>query len=255
MDWSRAKSVLIISFLLLNILLGYQLWRDISEQLNANANSAELPPDKLQLMEQKRITLAANLPPDTPRLSDLTYLLHSDSQKGTEPKTLKEPIDSSLAFSTPELASALDDQIPDIEKYVYDSHSSPTGVNVLHRIVDGRPMFNVKLEFYYNSNLKITGYRQDRVEEIGMGEAKQVIPAVKVVASLIETYLEEGSVITDIQLGYHGQIFDSEKQVSAPSWRVMLEDGKVYYIHAISGEVAADGEEDDSGKEDGESAK
>lgn len=242
MDWSRAKSVLIISFLMLNVLLGYQLWVDISEQLNANVNSAELPPDKVLLMGQKRITLATNLPAGTPKLSDLTFLLKSD--KGATPRMLTEPVDSALNFDQPALVKALNGQIPDIEEYEYDLHSNFDNVFVWHRMVDGRPMFNVKLEFTI-SNLKITGYKQDMVEEIGFGEAKQVIGSAKVVSSLIDTYLEEGSVITDIQLGYHGQIFDSEKQVAAPTWRVMLEDGKVYYVHAISGEVATeDGDEE-----------
>ncbi|REK71992.1 two-component system regulatory protein YycI [Paenibacillus paeoniae] len=246
MDWSRAKSVLIVSFLMLNILLGYQLWVDISEQLNANVNSAELPPDKLQLMGQKRISLAANLPVGTPKLGDLTYLLQSD--KKSSPKKLEKPVDSGLVFNKTELVKAMGGQIPDLEDYEYNLHSSRDGVFVLHRMVEGRPMFNVKLELY-TSNLKITGFQQDRVEEIGLGEEKQVIGSAKVVASLIETYLEEGSVITEIQLGYHGQIFDSEKQVSAPTWRVILEDGKVYYVHAISGEVATEGAEEEPGSE------
>nr|WP_232243110.1 two-component system regulatory protein YycI [Paenibacillus sp. GSMTC-2017] len=228
---------------MLNILLGYQLWLDISDQMNANVNSAELPQDKLLLMEQKRITFAAdlNLPPETPKLSDLTYMLSSASQQKSSPTPLKNAVDSGLIFSHAELVKALDKQIPDIEDYRYDHHgsSSREGPFVLHPIVDGRPMFNVKLEMYI-SNLKITDFKQDRVELISRGEPKKVIPAVKVVASLVETYLEEGSVITDIQLGYHGQIFDSEKQVSNPSWRVMLEDETVYYVHAISGEVATD---------------
>ncbi|MDQ6421924.1 two-component system regulatory protein YycI [Paenibacillus sp. LHD-117] len=244
MDWGRAKSVLIISFLMLNVLLGYQLWSDIREQLNANVNSAELPQDKVLLMQQKRITLSANLPSDTPKLGDLTYLLHSDVHQKSGPTQLETPIDSSLMFiNKEELIKALGSEVPELEHYAYDLHNSREGVFVLHRMVDGRPMFNAKLELY-NSNLKITGFLQDRVELIGRGEAKQVLPAAKIVASLIETYLKEGSVITDIQLGYHGQIFDSEKQVSAPSWRVMLEDGKVYYVHAISGEVATDGTDD-----------
>lgn len=243
MDWSRAKSVLIISFLMLNVLLGYQLWLDIREQLNASGNFAELPQDKLLLMQQKRIALTANLPLDTPKLSDLTYLLHTGGTSESEPEALSKPVDSALVFTKSELVKALGSQVPELEDYAYDHHNSRDGVFVLNRMVEGRPMFNVRLELY-NSNLKITGYRQDRVELVGMGEEKQVLPAAKVVASLIETYLEEGSVITDIQLGYHGQIFDSEKQVSQPTWRVMLEDGKVYFVHAISGEVAADSEED-----------
>lgn len=239
MDWGRAKSVLIFSFLLLNILLGYQLWLDIREQLNANVNSAELPQDKVQLMQQKRISLTANLPPETPELGDVTYLLHSDSSENAEPTPLKEPVDSAIIFTKKDLVATLGDQIPDLEHYMYDLHHSRDGVFVLYRMVEGRPMFNIKLELYH-SNLKITAFRQDRVEQLGMGDTKPVLPAAKVVASLIETYLDEGSVITDIQLGYHGQIFDSEKQVSAPSWRIMLENGKTYYVHAISGEVATD---------------
>lgn len=245
MDWGRAKSVLIISFLMLNVLLGYQLWVDIREQLNANVNTAELPADKVQLMSQKRITLSANLPESTPKLSDLSYLLKVDSRKLAEPEVLEKPVDSALVFSKTELDRAMEGQIPDIESYAIDLLSSREGVFVFHRMVEGRPMFNMKLELYI-SNLKVTGYKQDLVDDIKLGEAQQVIPAAKVVASLIETYLEEGSDITDIQLGYHGQIFDSEEQVTAPSWRVMLEDGKVFYVHAISGEVATEGDKDET---------
>lgn len=252
MDWGRAKSVLIMSFLMLNVLLGFQLFNDIREQLDANVNSAELPQDKLLLMQQKRITFASsvNLPSETPKLGDLTYLLHSDIHQKSVPTPLEAPIDSALNFNKGQLIKAIGGQVPDLEHYVYDLHNSREGVFVLHRMVDGLPMFNVKLELY-NSNLKITGFLQDRVELVSRGEEKQVLPASKVVASLIETYLQEGSVIADIQLGYHGQIFDSEKQVSAPSWRVMLDNGTVYYVNAISGEVATDGG-DESNEEESE---
>ena len=251
MDWGRAKSVLIIAFLLLNILLGYQLWIDIREQLNVNVNYAELPQDKVQLMSQKQIKLDANLPLETPELRDLTYLLQSDSRDKAEPVQLAAPVDSAILFTKSELVAKLGSQIPDLEHYVFDLNTSPDGIFVLYRVIEGRPMFEIKLELYH-SNQKITAFRLDRVELLGMGDPKQVLPAAKVVASLIENYLPNGSVITDIQLGYHGQIFDSEEQVSAPSWRVMLEDGRIYYVHAISGEVATDGEQEATEVEGGE---
>lgn len=242
MDWGRAKNVLIISFLLLNILLGYQLWLDIKEQLNVNVNTAELPQDKVLLMQQKRISLEANLPLETPKLGDLTYLLQSDSRKKAEPVILDTPVDSTIIFTKSELVKTLGGFIPELDQYQFDSLNSSDGVFVLHRVVDGLPMFDVKLELYYSSQ-KITAFQQDRVELLGTGDARQVLPAAKVVASLIETYLPDGAVITDIKLGYHGQIFDSEKQVSAPSWRVLLENGSPFYVHAISGEVATDEEQ------------
>ncbi|HTG70134.1 MAG TPA: two-component system regulatory protein YycI [Candidatus Udaeobacter sp.] len=242
MDWGRAKNVLIVSFLLLNILLGYQLWLDIREQLNINVNTAELPQDKVQLMQQKRISLEANLPLETPELGDLTYLLHSDSRKNAEPVTLDKPVDSTIIYSKAQLVKTLGSRIPELDQYEFDLLNSSVDKFVLHRVVEGRPMFDVKLTLYI-SNQKITSFLQDRVELLGSGEAKQVLPAAKVVASLIETYLPDGAVISDIQLGYKGQIFDSEKQVSAPSWRVMLENGQLFYVHAISGEVATDEEQ------------
>lgn len=35
MDWGRAKNVLIYAFLLLNLVLGYQLWNDLREQADS----------------------------------------------------------------------------------------------------------------------------------------------------------------------------------------------------------------------------
>lgn len=243
MDWGRAKSVMIFSFLLLNILLGYQLWTDVRAQLNANANSAELPADKLQIMQQKRITLSTILPSETPMMGDLTYLLHSDSMENRKPTLIVPAADSAVVFNENQLVRSLGELIPDLTEYVYDVHSSRDGVFVMHRTVDGRPMFHTKLELY-NSNLKITAYLQDRVQITRTGEKQQVLAASKVVSSLIESYLEPGAVIVDIQLGYYGQIFDSEVQVATPSWRVMLDDSKIYYVDAISGEVLTDNMED-----------
>jgi len=238
---------MIVSFLLLNILLGYQLWSDVRTQLNANANSAELPADKLQIMQQKRITLSTNLPPETPMMGDLTYLLQSDSRDNRKATLIVPAVDSAVVFNENQLEKTLGKLIPDLSEYVYDLHSSREGVRdgvfVMHRVVDGRPMFHTKLELY-NSNLKITGYLQDRVEITRTGEKQQVLASSKIVSSLIETYLEPGAVIVDIQLGYYGQIFDSEVQVATPAWRVMLDDNKVYYVDAISGEVLTDNTED-----------
>lgn len=234
---------MIVSFLLLNILLGYQLWLDVQAQLNANPNSAELPADKLQLMQQKKITLSTTLPSETPMMGDLTYLLQSDSMDKREPTLIIPAVDSAVVFNENQLDRTLGELIPDLSEYAYDLHSSRDGVFVMHRMVDGRPMFHTKLELY-NSNLKITAYLQDRVEITRTGDKQQVLAASKVVSSLIETYLEPGSVIVDIQLGYYGQIFDSEVQVATPAWRVMLDDSKVYYVDAISGEVLTDNMED-----------
>jgi hypothetical protein len=55
--------------------------------------------------------------------------------------------------------------------------------------------------------------------------------------------LPVGSVITDIQLGYHGQRFDSETQPMLPFWRIVLEKGAPYYVQAFSGAVEGNQEQ------------
>ncbi|MUT67468.1 two-component system regulatory protein YycI [Paenibacillus sp. NEAU-GSW1] len=244
MDWGRAKSVLIISFLLLNILLGYQLWGGIREQLNANKMTAELPQETVAVMKQKRIELDAALPSDTPKLRDLTYVIKNGGADQQDVVELASPVDSRIVFTHSELVKTLGDQIPELDLYSFDLAVSTDSVFVLFRMADNRPMFDVKLELYH-SNQKIIGYKQVRVQTVGTGEAKEqtVLPASKAVAPFIERNLPDGSIISDIQLGYHGQTFDTETQVSAPYWRVLMNDGVIYYIHAISGEVAQDKEQ------------
>ncbi|MFC4778314.1 two-component system regulatory protein YycI [Paenibacillus sp. GCM10023252] len=243
MDWRRAKSILIFSFLLLNLLLGYQLWLDIREQFDASVTTAELPPETQSIMKEKRIQLKASLPVETPALQDVTYRYKADGPPEARVKhELAEPVDSKVIFSpVKDMLKALSGQIPDLAKYEYDPNVRSDKVFVLYRMNEGLPMFKVKLELYY-SNQKITSYSQDTAELTGTvkGKQEQVLPASKVAANLIENHLADGAIITNIRLGYHGQIFDSETQLAAPSWRVLLDSGDIYYVHAISGKVVKD---------------
>lgn len=241
MDWGRAKSVLIMAFLLLNILLGYQLWTEWRSQVGASVDWTSLPPETRQVMQEKGIRINARIPTETPKLRNLNYKLKSaPADAGDEGRTpLADMPEARIVFNAKELEDALGGIIPELGKYAYDDPGSREGVFVLNRIVEGLPAFDIRLELF-NRDQKIEAYRQDIVQIIGFdgGEPQQVLPASKAVALLIENYLSPGSVIKDIRLGYHGQIFpDADVQVSAPSWRVLLENGEVYYVHAMNADV------------------
>lgn len=250
MDWRRAKSVLILAFLLLNVALGYQLWSSYGEGFSASADVNDLPSETLAVIQEKRISVQANIPAETPQLRDLTY--RSKAPLGSGERTmLQAPVASKVVYNEQELRQALGGEIPDLGQYQFDQAVSRDGVDgvfVLYRMIDERPMFDVKLELFY-SNQRIVAYRQDRIELLPaeQSQKQEVLPATKAAASLIDrNYLPVGAVIKEIKLGYHhGQIFDSQTQVSAPSWRVLLEDGTAYYVYAISGEVV-------TGKEEGQ---
>ncbi|MGN7457171.1 two-component system regulatory protein YycI [Paenibacillus pasadenensis] len=284
MDWGRAKSVLILAFLLLNLLLGYQLWGDVRERVQPRSNSAELSPETLAALKAKRVAFSGVIPKETPELHDLTYRYvgragapASDAESagagskagaaesgagaeqpdggvaepgvtsGGEPEgitPLETPVDSRVVFQREELLKALGGVIPELDRYELDTLGLDDRKFVLYRMEAGRPMFNVRLELYY-SDQRITGYRQDRIELLPADEGQRpqpVLPASRAIRpEVVEKYMPDGAAIKEIRLGYkEGQRFDSETQVSTPSWRILMEDGSSIYLQASSGEVLID---------------
>lgn len=234
MDWGRAKNVLIYAFLLLNMLLGYQLWMDLRDQASANLDFTSLSGSAQQLMEENRIRVLSPIPAATPELPGLSYRYSQPD----EPVRLKEPVDSQLMFfSFSDLTEALKKEIPDIGDYWFDQLESESGKYVLHPLVDGRwPLFRVNLELLYEDQ-KIVAYRHPHIEFSETdGEVKKVLPASKALTSLIEKFPPE-TTVKEIELGYYGELFNSESQVAAPMWRFMLESGNTYYVDGISGDV------------------
>lgn len=246
MDWRRAKSVLIFSFFMLNILLGYQLWTEWRERLNTTVDWTSLPAETQQIMREKNITfmVEAKIPTETPNMrSELTYSFRQ--RIGTNPGdriALAQPPVSMIVFDEQELQKSLGDTIPELGNYQFDDLSGRQGVFVFNRLALGYPMFKIHLELYY-SDQRILAYGQDLIDIRPSEGAKdqQVLPASKAIANLIERNLPDGSTIKEIRLGYYGEIFPGvERQVCAPSWRVLLENGEVYYVNAINAEVATE---------------
>ncbi|WP_379156039.1 two-component system regulatory protein YycI [Paenibacillus sp. sgz5001063] len=239
MDWGRAKNVLIYAFLVLNLLLCYQLWMDLRDQASANLDFTSLSQETQAVMEEKNIRILCPIPAATPQLPDLTYH-YSGEEQNEPPVELKEPIDSKLIYSSfTELSTALKGQIPDIANYRFDSQESEVGKFVLHPLVDKKwSLFRVRLELI-NSDQKIVAFRWPKIEMVTTGRDRdqKVLPASQALSSLIEKYFPANSVVKEIELGYYGELFNSESQVASPMWRFMLENGNAYYVDAISADI------------------
>lgn len=239
MDWSRAKSVLIFSFLLLNLVLGLQLWRDLRDTAGPSLDFKSLDAGTQRLMEAKDIQVLAPIPDGTPELPKLSYT-YMQGGEGKKVKLVK-PVDSRLIFSPSELTKALRSEIPDISNYDYDplAEYDTKGVFsafVLHPLVEDRwPLFKVNLELYY-SNQKITEYREIPVKLTTTKEKETALPAAKALGRLVGNYLPLKAIVKDIRLGYYGRDFNSDNQVAVAVWRFILEDGQEYYVQ-MNGDV------------------
>lgn len=241
MDWSRAKTVLIWAFLILNILLGYQLWMD-ELNLTTFAENANLREQMNRQFDLKGIRLDAQVPENTPVLSDMTVELRSSGGTG-EPEPLTAPFSVQWLGDPFLVREAVAQDVPEIGWYEPDPYADMQDdlAYVMYQVRDGLPMFEMRLELYRNGEfIDRFRYRYAEPEPASSEEEEQgqeVLSAYVVLGNLAEHYLPRGAVIADVRLGYHGPIFESDTQVLAPYWRVVLSTGETYYVHAVSGAV------------------
>lgn len=242
MDWSRAKTVLICSFLILNVLLGYQLWVD-ELNLNSFTENAAKREEMNRLLALKDIRLDASVPEGTPTLSEITVTLRVE-ERPEETKPLQRPFAAALLGDVVLVRESLQADVPNVEGYQPDPYSialAPEGpAFVMNQLHGELPMFEMRLELFVEGET-VTAYRRAfaEVEPSGTPSSKgqEVLSAYIVLGSLAEHYLPQGAVVADVRIGYHGPIFESETQVLAPYWRVVLRSGETYYVHAVNGAV------------------
>ena len=198
---------------LLNLVLGYQLWMDYREQVGSIWISPRFPRAR-EVIEENRIQLLSPIPTETP--PKINYIYSAEAQGG--PVGLERPIDTELIYADEkELRNALEGKIKDLGNYRHDPQSDKENIIVFRPLVQKEwPLFNVELEFIYESQ-KIHAYREPVFEIMPTDdmEEQKVLPASKALETLIErNFIPPDSAVRDIQLGYYGQLFNTEDQLA-----------------------------------------
>jgi regulatory protein YycI of two-component signal transduction system YycFG len=244
MDWGRAKMVLILSFLFLNLLLGYQLWATRLDPGLLNSGMSALKQETNLLLTNKKISVLQDIPKAVPKLRQISVKFAGNNGNPSL-VNLQTPVSFTNFTSKNSLRDlAFKAEIPNASRYQLDPGSVKNDLFVFDQMHEAVPMFDVTLQLFAK-NGEITGYKQAFVEvQSGVDQKEQkVISAYTAIRTLAESYLPTGSVIKDIQLGYHGQRFDSETHPMLPFWRVVLDKGESYYVQAFSGAVEGNQEQ------------
>lgn len=232
MDWSKAKTVLIIAFAALNVFLGIQLFQSWSEQARMSDIAETSKQELEQLLQEKKITLQAKLPQEIPAVS---FLEAEITPLGDE---WKQNADGSynmvITHPQQDLEVLLEQKIPTFDNYklVQDTPSQKT----YYQYWNGHPLFDGQLKV----NLKNNHASSLQMTHFSIKNSETGLPSVSArtaLISLIESeLLEKETTITDCQLGYHGHSYEAEVRVLAPVWRFTA-DGKTYYVNALTGGV------------------
>lgn len=235
MEWGRVKTILILSFLFLNSLLSYQLWENRLDFLSLGLNENETT-EVANLLHSKGIELRQDMPEGTPNVREIS-IAYKKQMKDGERVALSTPIE--MPRNEEKWKTQLQQQIPEIADYELDVAMSREDEQIVfHQVINDLPLFQVNIVLDLEQQ-QVVRYGQSFVEETSLivQEEQPALSAYRVLRLLAETKLTPGDVIEDIRLGYHGQIFEADTQVLAPKWRIVLQNGDIYYVHAISGEI------------------
>lgn len=247
MDWSRTKTILIWAFLLLDLFLGYQVyitritfWND-KEVAQGDKGDMEL------YLSQQNITLATEVPQETPEMGYLNaeYVgispislqempgLQATMEKMALAAQLDPPLQSRGQVTPNELLRQLGPRLMYADHYAPDIYQSNQSRLLYWQVHDKMPLFVAPLEVYLQ-NGAILGYRQTYFQVREQDGGRQVISGYTALRSLVDKQIiTSGERIESVSLGYYGS-YDADIQALAPVWRV-IHDGKQHFVNAWTG--------------------
>lgn len=249
MDWSRAKTILICAFLLLDLFLLNQVNASRTQQwTNVEINQGSSG-DLHHWLQQLEITLEPELPQQTPdmqyinveHLDRLMPQTDEDSQlvhlgKSTLVAQFQQPLALNDRKDAAKVLDQVSERIAYATQYVEDKYYSHKEQMWFWQQHNDVPIFVAPLVLFVN-DAGVTGYKQTYVHIRTQGSGRQVISASTALRSLVEKQvIVAGETIKDVTLGYYGHEYDAEIQVLAPVWR-FIHDGQTHYVNAFTGAV------------------
>lgn len=250
MDWGRAKTILILSFLLLNLFLGYLLWEGKQQEtIQGHISQLQIDELKLRLHQAGIVYEEAALGEDMPEMSNIKVLVNALNESAFDSSVeaiqwdghmlevvLKEPIPLLDGGSAQEYDSIYETFVTNYEQYHYDPYLSTTAMRVYTQWLQQYPVYSSRLQIMLHDD-GWTGYRQTHYIEEEKGASRRVISAYTALAVILENgQLQTGEAIKHVQLGYTIERLDANVQFLVPAWRVVHTNG-IHYINGFTGMV------------------
>ncbi|BAU26301.1 regulatory protein YycI of two-component signal transduction system YycFG [Aneurinibacillus soli] len=250
MDWSKAKTILILTFLLLDLFLGYQIIHSYNRDRAGMPQGELIPSSMEELLQSRHIKLAVDIPAGTPEMyylyvrftgftghmAKLTGQSETESQGNGVIVTFDGPLLVPNSEDRMDLLKFMEPYIPFSSDYLYDTRSSSTYTAHYVQTYQRYPLFSVPMDIRMKGS-RVFGYSQTHVQIISQGNGRRVIPALTAVRTLLDNgYIRYGESISDISIGYYGHMYDADIQVLAPVWRIIHTNG-MQYVNGITGAI------------------
>lgn len=279
MDWHKTKTIFILTFLVLNLFLAYQLYMKMDR--NNIKTLSEQPLE--ERLSNNNIKYKGKIPvyrEDQTHISGQRYSFTPDERKNYETKSIAlsdSSTDMTLAFSIKkpvvlkksraDMISQMEDFLADniirgkdYEFYKYDKEKkliwfaqkyqekpiffNPGNYEKRNQLTRNYEGSNGMIKFDINEKGEVYRFTQTYLSIMRQGDFLEIISPKKALERLLETgYLDSGDKITSITLGYYSLASIEELQVYAPTWSIETEK-KHYMVNATDSKVLVLNEEE-----------
>ncbi|MFG6497262.1 two-component system regulatory protein YycI [Fictibacillus sp. UD] len=272
MNWQRTKSIFILTFLVLNLFLGYQLYQ--KNDINNISNLTEQPLeerlainkinylDKLPKYKEDQTSISAQrykFTDEEKKIQSKNISLNKDkSTEITLQYKLDKPMDLPKKDSKDliaELSKFLEENVTRGKEYSFYHWDKETNIVWFNQVYLEKPIFynpkkfdnradaedydapNGMIKFKLDDKGNLTEFTQTYLLIMRQGAFQEIISPKKALGKLLDTaHLTKGDKIQDIDLGYYSLVGVGELQVYAPTWFIKTEDGQ-YLVNATDSSV------------------
>ncbi|WP_251554433.1 two-component system regulatory protein YycI [Neobacillus muris] len=254
MDWSRIKTIFIITFLILDVYLLFQFMksRDANnyEVITPATVEQKLKDDQITYKELPTVQIKAQYLSAKPKefaKSDLAKLKNQTASLNETGTTLQalldKPFQLSEKMAPSEVHDFLRENVLNGKDYLYWETDEKTNTITCYQLYDNAPLYhniNGMITLDLNSEHQIVSYEQTYLGDIQKMSAKEeeILSALKALETLHQKGdLKPKSEITKVEIGYSTLIQLAASQVLAPTWRIVVNNKESLYVNAFEGKI------------------
>jgi regulatory protein YycI of two-component signal transduction system YycFG len=253
MDWSKIKTIFILTFLILDVYLLFQFMktRDANQyEVITEASFVEkLEAEEIRYKELPKAPIEDQYLSAKPKMftkDDLTKL-KGQTALLKEPSTalmvkLDKPIVLKPKFEAAELTPFIKDNVLYGGQYKFWKKDDKKNTIIYFQHFENMTLYenlSGMLTFQIDDQNQIISYEQTYLEDIAkMTEKKEILPPLKALETLHQKgVLMPKSKITKVELGYSTLIQLAASQALAPTWRFVVDDKESLYVNALEGQI------------------
>lgn len=249
MDWSRAKTIFIITFFILDIFLVFQLITQKNENkfdlIKETSIEERLKADEIIVPKLPEQPTKGKYVQADAKIFQEKELSHLNGQEitivsGTTVQSkLKTPYPLKKNWQTKDVDEFVLSNVVYGDHYVYGEYDKKNNRFIYFQKYNNIPFFNNlsgQLVLTLNEKNEIVSYTQTMLENIKEIKEQEILTAYDAMVTLYnKQLLKSGGKITEVEIGYYTLVPIMSSQLLAPTWRFSIEGQEDLFVNAVEG--------------------